>query len=358
VSGGVLRELRGQERAGALLDGAFLSGRVPHAYLFAGPSGVGKLSAALAAAASWMCERGGIWCGECRHCRRVMSLQHPDVRLTIPSLGTTQPEDIAALFTARAADGTTPFRLPGNCTVPIDAVREIQGRLALAPFEGRGRVEILVDADKMRQEAANALLKTLEEPPPATLLVLTAVRASAILPTVRSRVQTVRFARLDADAVADVLRERTGMDPAKAAEMAAASDGSVGNALESSAAGDDSRDDALSALGLMYEGDDSAAVEFAAGAAKKYGTASSASLCARIRSFLHDSRRALEGLPPLFSLPGEVLCGGGREAAALDEATRLFAVCETRLRAGVLPQAALTAAMTGAAALLGRKETK
>ncbi|MBD3276904.1 MAG: ATPase, partial [Candidatus Aegiribacteria sp.] len=81
----LLRQVKGQERAERLLSGSFSSGRLSHAHLFAGPSGVGRLSAALELSAAWMCrESEESYCGDCRDCRRVMSFQHPDVRLTIP----------------------------------------------------------------------------------------------------------------------------------------------------------------------------------------------------------------------------------------------------------------------------------
>jgi DNA polymerase-3 subunit delta' len=345
---GILRGLRGQERAAALVDSAFDMDRVPHAWLFAGPSGTGKLTAALAAAAAWMCDEPAGWCGACRHCRRILAFEHPDVRITIPVTGAVSPEDVGNLLARRAADGITPLELPGNCTISIDSVREVQSRLAMKPFEGRGRAEIIVGADRMRQEGANALLKTLEEPPDGTLLILTAVRATAVLPTVRSRTQMVRFGRLSMEQVRDELVARTGMDVESAARLAAASDGSVGNALSAAAEGDDLLQDALDALRAMSSAGCQEVIEHAALLAKKLGTGSGANFCSRMRALLHDMRRVAGGTAPLFSIESDLPQGAPSSIGALDEAGRLFAVCEARLRSGAMPQAALTAAMTGA----------
>lgn len=345
---GVLRNLRGQERAAALLDAAFDSDRVPHAWLFTGPQGSGKLTAALAAAAAWMCDETGGWCGRCKHCRRIMAFEHPDVRVTIPVTAAISPEEIGALFAKRAADGLTPLELPGNCAISIDSVREVQSRLAMKPYEGRGRAEILVGADRMRQEGANALLKILEEPPDGTLLILTAVRASAVLPTVRSRAQIVRFGRLPADSVRDELMARTGIDGEAAARIAAASDGSVGAALCSASEGDDMLQEALEAFRVMSSPECSGVIELASVLAKKLGTGSSWQFCSRMRAVIHDMRRVAEGAGPLYSLEADLPPGRIGDAGALDEACRQFAVCEARLRSGAMPQAALTAAMTGA----------
>jgi DNA polymerase-3 subunit delta' len=345
---GILRSLRGQDRAAILIDSAFDGGRVPHAWLFVGPAGTGKLTAALSAAAAWMCDDPAGWCGSCKHCRRIMAFEHPDVRVTIPVTGSVTPEEIGALFARRASDGTTPLDLPGNCTISIDSVREVQARLAMKPFEGRGRAEILVGADRMRQEGANALLKTLEEPPDGTLLILTAVRGTAVLPTVRSRTQIVRFGRLSAEQVGDELAARTGMDATAAARLAAACDGSVGSALSAAAEGDDLSEDASEALGILLSSGCSDVIELAAVLAKKLGTGSSWLFCSRMRAVIHDLRRIAGGAEPLYSVESDLPRDGMPGTEALNEAARQFAVCEYRLRAGAMPQAALTAALTGA----------
>jgi DNA polymerase-3 subunit delta' len=122
---------------------------------------------------------------------------------------------------------------PGDTgAIKIDQVREAVEHSGYRPFEGRRRVIIVDDADAMVVEAQNALLKTLEEPPPSSVFVLVTSRPELLLPTVRSRCQRLRFGPLAASEVADVLTTRHGYPAAEAHAMASVSDGSVGLALE------------------------------------------------------------------------------------------------------------------------------
>jgi DNA polymerase-3 subunit delta' len=124
---------------------------------------------------------------------------------------------------------------PGDTgTIKVDQVRDAIERTAYRPFEGRRRVVIIDDADAMLAEAQNALLKTLEEPPPASMFVLVTSRSDVLLPTVRSRCQRLRFGRLGADDVASVLMKSHGYSMADAQAAASAADGSIGDALEGS----------------------------------------------------------------------------------------------------------------------------
>jgi DNA polymerase-3 subunit delta' len=335
-----------------MMEAAFASGRLAHAYLFTGPRGTGKLSAALATAAAWMCEESRN-CGACRHCRRIMSFQHPDVRVTIPATGSTTADEISGVFARRASDGITPLSIPGNCWISIESVREMQGRLAMKPFEGRNRAEIVVDADRMRAEAANALLKTLEEPPPGTLIILTAVRSSALLPTVRSRMQTVRFTRLAPGEIASCLEARLSLDPGEALRIARSSDGSMGGALMSAAEKESLPETASRAIEFVTRHSEAEVVEYSSDLARKLGTASSGRFCSGMIVLLHDMRRSAMGLDPLYHLASDLPdAASGWKADSLEEAGRAFASCEARLRANVMPQAALTAALLGARKVL------
>lgn len=344
----------GQDEVEQVLQAALSSGRLAHAYLFAGPGGTGRFSTALVLAASFMCRRSSDgWCGECGDCRRVMRLQHPDVRITFPVLGSTKPEEIADLLSKRSADGTTRLAVPGNSAIVIDAVREIQARMAMKPYEGRGRVEILLDVDRMRQEASNALLKTLEEPPPETLLILTAERVSGVIPTVRSRAHLVRFGRVPAGTVARILEERAGMAPADACRAAARADGSVGDALALAKEGPVLPDVVRRGLDLLALGEPSGIIPAARVMAKALGVPGSTGLCAGMSAVLHDMRRLALGVPAVFSTPDDLPRGRGWSADSLGKAVELFRVCESRIRANVNPAAALIAAFTGAWHVLG-----
>ena len=158
-----------QERVVALLRGAIERNRVPHAYLFSGPVGAPLVDTAIALAAALNCQvaKGG-GCGECDSCAKIIGGIHPDV---------------VTLVREGAAN-----------IVPIESVRsQVLGRIGLPPHEADVRVFIVEEATAMAPPAANALLKTLEEPPPRTLFVLCTTAPEQLLPTIRSRCQRVRF---------------------------------------------------------------------------------------------------------------------------------------------------------------------
>ncbi|MBN2586269.1 MAG: hypothetical protein JXA64_00385 [Candidatus Fermentibacteraceae bacterium] len=347
---GILKKVRGQEKADELIGRAYTSGRLSHAYLFAGPSGVGRLTAALELAAAWMCrvnDKG--YCGECRDCRRVFDFQHPDVMLTIPAMGSTDPEDVASLIRTRLEDGVTPIRFEGNTRISIDQIRELQDRLSMKAYEDRGHVEIILDADRMGVEAANALLKTLEEPPEDTVLILLSSRWSALLPTVRSRTHLVRFRRLGEDIVRDILVERLGIEPERAAELALSSDGRPGTAL---ARADDSGrepgdNDPASVLRMIREcASVSCALSLASEVSRKLGREGSLEFCRDMQAFIHDLRRGETGMSPI-SHSREETGGMGLDEEACALGVELFRKAEARLAGNVMVNIALGAAFTG-----------
>jgi DNA polymerase-3 subunit delta' len=185
----------GQGPAVTLLQRAVAADRVAHAYAFVGPAGVGRRLTALAFAQAGLCRRRG--CGACPACRRVAAAQHPDLLLLAPTPPKENPR--------------------GTPSLRIEQIRELEHWAALAPLEGQRKVFVLDDADRLTVQAAEALLKTLEEPPPRTLLILIVANPRALPPTVLSRCQIVRFRPLAAAEVAAVLTARGA-----AAETAAA----------------------------------------------------------------------------------------------------------------------------------------
>ena len=165
----VWQGIQGQDRVVAHLQRAIERDRVPHAYLFAGPPGAPLVDTALALAIALNCtEQPGVGCGECDACSKIASGIHPDV-VTLVREGAAQ-------------------------IVPIESVRnQVIARIGLPPHEGLVRVFIVEEATAMAPPAANALLKTLEEPPARTLFALCTTAAEQLLPTIRSRCQRVRF---------------------------------------------------------------------------------------------------------------------------------------------------------------------
>lgn len=345
-----LKIVRGQERASRLLGRSLSGGRLAHAYLFAGPSGVGRLTAALELAAAKMCQNGGdSYCGKCRDCARVFHFQHPDVMLTIPRTGSTEPESVADLMEARAKDGITPLRLEGNTRISIQQVRELQERLSTKAYEDRGHVEIILDADRMGVEAANSLLKTLEEPPADTVLMLLSSRWSALLPTVRSRTQLIRFRRLEERLIRDILMQRLDIGAEEAEELARISDGRPGLALSRS--GGTGREDTAfgpSAIIRKIEKCDSVSgtLSLASEVSRKLGTEGSLEFCRDMQTFLHDLRRREIGMRPL-SHSSRSTEGFGLSEDAHSMGMELFRKAEVRLSGNGRAAVVLSAAFSG-----------
>jgi DNA polymerase-3 subunit delta' len=189
---------------------AMAQGRFPHAFLFVGPEGIGKRAFALTLAQALLCERSPESaldpCGECPSCLQVMADTHPDLLLV------GRPED--------------------KHDLPIGVIRALCLELGLKPMRGSRRVAIVDDADDLNDEAANAFLKTLEEPPPGSVLILVGTSAEVQLETVVSRCRVVRFDPLPEADLAALLREHGATsDPSEADRLARLGEGSVGRAL-------------------------------------------------------------------------------------------------------------------------------
>jgi len=198
----------GQPAAVGLLRRAIAQDRLAHAYAFVGPSGVGRRLTALALAQAALCDQQG--CGQCRTCRRVAAGQHPDCQVLAPTPPPGNPK--------------------GGLTIRIEQVRELEHAAALAPHEAGRKVFILDEAERMTLPTAQALLKTLEEPPPRTHLVLVLASLRTLPPTLLSRCQRVRFRPLD-DAALEAFLAARGVDPAAAPLLARLAQGRPGAAL-------------------------------------------------------------------------------------------------------------------------------
>ncbi|TWT95987.1 DNA polymerase III subunit tau [Botrimarina colliarenosi] len=196
------------------------NGRLASTYLFVGPAGVGKRYFAERLAAALLCPRrdGASLeaCGVCENCRLTAAGTHPDLlRVARPEGKTTLPVDL--------------FIGPADRRNREGLCHDI----ALRPLVADRRVAIIDDADDFSVETANCLLKTLEEPPPGSLLILIGTSLARQLSTIRSRSQIVRFGRLEATEVASILcRQPDPLEPADAERLAAIAEGSVSRALE------------------------------------------------------------------------------------------------------------------------------
>jgi DNA polymerase-3 subunit delta' len=196
--------LLGHEKPKVLLREAAAKNKMGHAYLFRGPDGVGKKRTALTLAAYINCKNPleDDSCGLCTACRKYFSGNHPDLILVEP-------------------DGAA---------IKIGRIRELMHQLTFPPLEAKVRVIVLEDIHTMRREAANSLLKTLEEPAPGNLLILTADLAGEVLPTILSRCQIIPFGSLDHQDMVRVLMRENDMEESLAFTLAAVAEGSLGRA--------------------------------------------------------------------------------------------------------------------------------
>lgn len=200
-----LATLIGNARVREALRRAAARDRLPHALLFAGPEGVGKRTTALELAKAVTCAApvDGDACDVCPSCVRAANGEHLDIRVFAP-------------------DGQF---------VKIAQMRELAREANASPFEGRRRVMIVDSAHQMRDEAANAILKTLEEPPPTTLIVLVTDQPYALLETIRSRCQTLRFGPIEAGEVERYLMSHFKRPREETRLLARISGGRIGRAI-------------------------------------------------------------------------------------------------------------------------------
>jgi DNA polymerase-3 subunit delta' len=200
--------IRGHDDVRRRFEGAAGRGRLGHAYLFAGPPGVGKRLFAGELAKALLCESPAgplAACDRCPSCTLVAAGTHPDFVVA------RKPDD--------------------KLELPIDTIRELCGTLGLKPARGRRKIAVVEDADVFNEESANGFLKTLEEPPPGSLLILLATSAETQLSTIRSRCQLVQFRPLPPDDLRAVLAEQGVSDPAKIERLARLAAGSPGRAV-------------------------------------------------------------------------------------------------------------------------------
>jgi DNA polymerase-3 subunit delta' len=200
--------IRGHDAARDQLLNAYCRGRLAHAYLFVGPAGVGKRLFATELAKALLCDRPPAPltpCDACPSCAQVTAETHPD------------------FFTVRTPED--------KHELPVDAVREFCGKLGLKPARGPRKVGVVEDADDFNDESANCFLKTLEEPPPGSVLILLATSDERQLPTIRSRCQVVRFHPLADDALRAVLADHDITDSVRIGRLIRLAGGSPGQAL-------------------------------------------------------------------------------------------------------------------------------
>ena len=199
------KDILGHPKPVSILQNSLRHDRLAHAYLFHGMDGIGKRTLALSFAKALNCRQSAFdSCDSCLSCLKPDHRNHPDVETV-------------------EADGAF---------IRIDAVKGLQERMKFKPMEGRKRIAILLDADRLNNAAANSLLKTLEEPSASNILILVTARPYSLPLSILSRCQQIRFNPPPQEIVLTLLTERSCLEGSQARLLSAASSGSIGKALE------------------------------------------------------------------------------------------------------------------------------
>jgi DNA polymerase-3 subunit delta' len=218
----VFENIVGNEKVNEHLRRVLKARRVPHSLLFTGPEGVGKRLFAVELAKGVLCSSAadGVGCGVCSTCIRADAFEFP------------KPDDKdgheKVIFSRHADVGTI---IPYNKNLLVKAVRDLESEANFRPYEGAARFFIVDDADKMNEAASNALLKTLEEPPATSYIFLISSRPDALLPTIRSRCQTLRFRPVSTAEVSEFLSSSNKVLPEDIPLAARLAEGSIGRAM-------------------------------------------------------------------------------------------------------------------------------
>jgi DNA polymerase III subunit delta' len=324
----VFSRIRGQERALALLKRAVTGDRAAQSYLFHGPEGVGKFTTALYFGMALNCHAAPELrpCGTCPSCRKFLALTHPDLLYHFPSPNmefTTDGESKAknrekllqeyqGFLDNRRKTPWREYRFSANCEIRIDVIRWLEHRVSISVHEGRCKVVIMEAAENLNTNAANAFLKTLEEPPPDTVIILTSSRPDALLPTILSRCQRVAFRLPPRRVVEEELIRLGSLDALAVKTYARIAGGNLEKALQLAENGDlEVRGDVLEFLEIVVSQDD---VAFLAFLQKKFASKAQAALL----EFLTHLFVLIADIGLYKNLPGEI--------ANIDR-TKLFDLC-------------------------------
>ncbi len=237
-----------QSHPKALLRNILERDRAAHAYLFSGPEGAGMDALAMELAKTVNCERSTVEaCDQCESCEKARHLQHPNIHLIFslpvgkgeksgdPPLAKLSDEDVAAVREQVERKAKNPYHqivIPRAGMIKINSIREIRRETAYRSAAAGKKVFVILDAEKMNDESANALLKTLEEPPSRTMLILTTTQPGQLLPTLLSRCQHIRLSQLTGEEIRNRLFQKEGITADEAELVANLSRGSYTRALQ------------------------------------------------------------------------------------------------------------------------------
>jgi DNA polymerase-3 subunit delta' len=236
------KKIIGQERVKGLLQKALSSEQIAHAYLFFGPEGIGKDALVLEFAKTLSCTtKNTEACDSCNSCKQFDALQHPNINLIFPlpvgknektgddpfiGLSDAQMGDIRHQIAQKAHDPYYQIEIEKANFIKINSVRSVKREASMSTLEAGRKIFLIFNADQMNAEASNSLLKTLEEPLPGTMLLLTTSSKDQLLPTIISRCQEIRCDLLKEEEIESALIERDRIDPSTARIAAEMSNGS------------------------------------------------------------------------------------------------------------------------------------
>ncbi len=238
-----LNNIPGQTIVARNLLNSFNRGRLASTYLFYGSDGQGKWATAIAFAALVNCENplrdksGRVLgsCRECRNCRQIANLSFSDLYFALPLPPYKNEKEFNAQYLEYLDQKRTePYRIISSArqqTIPVEMAYEIRKKISIKHEPGIKRIILFYQMEKMLPASADALLKMIEEPPPETIIIMTAVDPDDLLPTIKSRAQRVRFLPLPAEEITRYLAERRDIGQEKASLAAHLADGSLGHAL-------------------------------------------------------------------------------------------------------------------------------
>ena len=344
-----LAPVAGHHEARRRLSSALAAGRLPQVMVLTGPVGVGKQRLALWLAQLLLCERPADEpCGTCAGCRQAVELRHPDLHwlIPIPRPKAGDPEKqveeaaeaIGELLEERRMQPLW-SRPDGMASHSVASVRVLQRAASLTSVAGGRRVFIIGDAERLvpqesSQEAANALLKLLEEPPAGATFILTAVDARHLLPTMRSRAAPLRLQRLADAEVKDFLERSAGIPAREIPQRVALAGGSIGTAI----ADDDAAGGARQAAGAFLEaalGSDGARLQAALGQAPYAARGEFTALLDAVADTLTDAARGALGATSRRPVPAALK---GRDPEALVRAVAHVEAARESAHGNVNPQ--------------------
>ncbi|NVM04964.1 MAG: DNA polymerase III subunit delta', partial [Candidatus Helarchaeota archaeon] len=229
----MFEDIIGQKSIKKFFKTAVKNNRLSQAYLFYGPEGTGKEAVAFEIAKSLNCKgEDNKPCNQCISCIKVNKMEHPDVDYIIPVFSKSSDEEIYLKKREKIQNPYKKVMFKGNTSISIDTIRNLKNSSIFKPFEGKKRVAIISKAEKMTLEAANSVLKLLEEPPKDLLFILTATDLGLIIPTVKSRCTGIKFPPLSKEEIRDTLVKNFKISEQEAEIISNISGGSLSKASE------------------------------------------------------------------------------------------------------------------------------